>query len=192
MRNTEIIITDKSIDSLFNNLSNNFFTKLNYKFINDYQLTLANVSFEIKSNKTVSSVDIRSVNIYTLNKKALSLIRKYAESDPLYFKNKTKNHKFNSVNVNKVIKTIKNRKFESREELLVLYTYLYVLTFESTNVNISSTLSKKTGYSDSYIKTLNKEINLKYLTNSSKGISGGIFTNKTLKYINSQKFLQYL
>ncbi len=39
MKNTEIIITDKSIDILFNNISNNFFTKLNYKFINDYQLT---------------------------------------------------------------------------------------------------------------------------------------------------------
>jgi len=192
MSNTKILLSAESIDIFFNNISSNFVTKLKYKFINDYQLSLANVSFESKNNNTISSVDIRSVNIYTLNKKALSLIRKYAESDPLYFKNKTKNSNFNSVNVNKVIKTIKNRNFESREELLVLYAYLYVFTFELTNLNITATLSKKTGYSQSYIKTLNKEINLKYLSNSSKGISGGIFTNKTLKYINSQKFLQYL
>jgi len=192
MRNTEIILSAKSIEIIFNNISSNFITKLHYKFINDYQLTLNKVSFESKNNKTISSVDIRSVNIYTLNKKSLSLIRKYADSDPSYFKNKTKNSKFNSINLNKVVKTIKNRKFESREELLILYAYLYVLTFELTNVNISTTLSKKTGYSNSYIKTLNKEINPKYLTNSSKRISGGIFTSKTLKYINSQKFQQYL
>ena len=192
MRNTEIILSAKSIDIIFNNISSNFITKLHYKFINDYQLTLDNVSFESKNNKTISSVDIRSVNIYTLNKKALSLIRKYADSDPSYFKNKTKNSKFNTINVNKVVKTIKNRKFESREELLILYAYLYVLTFELTNVNISTTLAKKTGYSNTYIKTLNKEIKSNYLTNSSKGISGGIFTSKTLKYINSQKFQQYL
>ena len=192
MRNTEIILSAKSIEIIFNNISSNFITKLHYKFINDYQLTLNKVSFESKNNKTISSVDIRSVNIYTLNKKSLSLIRKYADSDPSYFKNKTKNSKFNSINLNKVVKTIKNRKFESREELLILYAYLYVLTFELTNVNISTTLAKKTGYSNTYIKTLNKEIKSNYLTNSSKGISGGIFTSKTLKYINSQKFQQYL
>ena len=192
MKNTEIILDNKSIEILFKNISSSFITKLTYKFINDYQLILVNVSFESKDNKSISTVGIRSVNIYTLNKKALTLIRKFAESDPLYFKNKTKNTKFNSVNINKVTKAIKNRTFKSRDEFLVLYSYLYIFIFETTNINISSTLSIKTGYSQSYIKTLNKEINPKYLKNSTKGISGGIFTDKTLKYINSLKFQHYL
>ena len=192
MKNTEIILDNKFIEILFKNISSSFITKLTYKFINDYQLILVNVTFESKDNKSISTVGIRSVNIYTLNKKALTLIRKFAESDPLYFKNKTNNAKFNSVNINKVTKAIKNRSFKTRDEFLVLYAYLYIFIFETTNINISSTLSIKTGYSQSYIKTLNKEINPKYLKNSTKGISGGIFTNKTLKYINSLKFQHYL
>ena len=192
MKKTEIILDKKSIEILFKNISSSFITKLTYKFINDFQLILVNVSFESKDNKSISTVGIRSVNIYTLNKKALTLIRKFAESDPLYFKNKTNNAKFNSLNINKVTKAIKNRSFKTRDEFLVLYAYLYIFIFETTNINISSTLSIKTGYSQSYIKTLNKEINPKYLKNSTKGISGGIFTDKTLKYINSLKFQQYL
>ena len=55
MKNTEIILDNKFIEILFKNISSSFITKLTYKFINDYQLILVNVTFESKDNKSIST-----------------------------------------------------------------------------------------------------------------------------------------
>ena len=49
MKNIEISFIKKEIEITFNNLSSYFYTKLRYKFINDYQLLLSIVILESKS-----------------------------------------------------------------------------------------------------------------------------------------------
>ena len=192
MKNIEISFIKKEIEITFNNLSSYFYTKLRYKFINDYQLLLSNITIESKKNNQVTSIDLRSLNIFSLNKKSLTLIRRFSEIDQNHFYKNTYNSKFNSININKLKNVIKRRKFTSRNELLALYAYLYVFTSELTNKNITTVLSINTGYSESYIKSLNKEIfRKKYLKKISKGTSGGVLTSKTLDYFNSLKFQQY-
>jgi len=59
-------------------------------------------------------------------------------------------------------------------------------TNKSNHNNYSLFLAKKLNYSENYIKNLTKELfEKKYLLKNTKGVPGGVFSKKTLKYFNS-------
>ena len=178
---------------LFPKINKKYNIELSYIFINEYQLLNNSVKIFTESNSEMSSIDIRNLNIYSLNKKALKQITNYSEIDPNNFVKKTGNHKFNKFDLPKIIKRIKNRDTSNRAELMCLYAYVYNYYINSNYNNYSLFLSKKLNYSDNYIKNLSKELFIdKYLIKNTTGVAGGIFSKKTLNKFNSQEFQQYL
>ena len=178
---------------LFTKINKKYNIELSYVFINEYQLLNNSVKIFTESNSEMSSIDIRNLNIYSLNKKALKQITNYSEIDPKNFVKKTGNNKFNKFDLPKIIKRIKNRDTSNRPELMCLYAYVYNYYINSNYNNYSLFLSKKLNYSDNYIKNLSKELFIdKYLIKNTTGVAGGIFSKKSLNKFNSQEFQQYL
>ncbi len=188
-----IKFSKKEIVYLFTKINKKYNIELSYVFINEYQLLNNSVKIFTESNSEMSSIDIRNLNIYSLNKKALKQITNYAEIDPKNFIKNTGNNKFNKFDLKKIIKQIKNRDTSNRPELMCLYAYVYNYYINSNYNNYSLFLSKKLNYSDNYIKNLSKELFIdKYLIKNTTGVAGGIFSKKTLNKFNSQEFQQYL
>jgi len=188
-----IKFSKKEIVYLFTKINKKYNIELSYAFINEYQLLNNSVKIFTDSNSEMSSIDIRNLNIYSLNKKALKQITNYAEIDPKNFIKHTGNNKFNKFDLKKIIKQIKNRDTSNRPELMCLYAYVYNYYINSNYNNYSLFLSKKLNYSDNYIKNLSKELFIdKYLIKNTTGVAGGIFSKKTLNKFNSQEFQQYL
>ena len=178
---------------LFTKINKKYNIELSYVFINEYQLLNNSVKIFTESNNEMSSIDIRNLNIYSLNKKALKQITNYSEIDSKNFVKHTGNNKFNKFDLKKIIKQIKNRHTDNRPELMCLYAYIYNYYINANYNNYSLFLSKKLNYSDNYIKNLSKELFIdKYLIKNTTGVAGGIFSKKTLKKFNSQEFQQYL
>ena len=61
--NSEIFYT-------FSSVNGKYIVELTYEFINQYQLQNTSIKISSKSNNAISSIDIRKLNIYSLNKKA--------------------------------------------------------------------------------------------------------------------------
>ena len=93
---------------------------------------------------------------------------------------------FSKINVSKFVKNINSRSTTNRNELMYQYAYVYDFYIKSNHNNYSLFLAKKLNYSENYIKNLTKELfEKKYLLKNTKGVPGGVFSKKTLKYFNS-------
>lgn len=177
--NSEIFYT-------FSSVNGKYIVELTYEFINQYQLQNTSIKISSKSNNAISSIDIRKLNIYSLNKKAQKQISNYADVDKDYFINKTGNKNFNKINVSKFIKNINTRNTSNRNEFMCEYAYVYDFYIKSNHNNYSLFLAKKLNYSENYIKNLTKELfEKKYLLKNTSGVPGGVFSKKTIKYFNS-------
>ena len=177
--NSEILYT-------FFSVNGKYIVELTYEFINQYQLQNTSVKVSSKSNNAISSIDIRKLNIYSLNKKAQKQISNLADVDNNYFIKKTGNKDFNKIDVSKFIKNINTRKTSNRNEFMCQYAYVYDFYIKSNHNNYSLFLAKKLNYSENYIKNLTKELfEKKYLLKNTTGVPGGVFSKKTLKYFNS-------
>ena len=177
--NSNILYTFTSVDCKYT-------VELTYDFINQYQLQNTSIRISSKLNNAISSIDIRKLNIYSLNKKAQKQISNLADIDNNYFIKNTGNKDFNKINVTKFVKNINTRNTSNRNELMCQYAYVYDYYIKSNHNNYSLFLAKKINYSENYIKNLTKELfEKKYLLKNTTGVPGGIFSKKTLKYFNS-------
>ena len=170
----------------FSSVNGKYCVELTYDFINEYQLQNTSIKISSKSNNAISSIDVRKLNIYSLNKKAQKQISNLADVDNDYFIKKTENKDFNKINVTKFVKNINKRNTSNRKELMCQYAYVYDFFIKSNHNNYSLFLAKKLNYSENYIKNLTKELfEKKYLLKNTTGVPGGVFSKKTLKYFNS-------
>jgi len=170
----------------FSNVNGKYIVELTYEFINQYQLQNTSIKISSKSNNPISSIDIRKLNIYSLNKKAQKQISNLADVDNNYFIKKTGNKDFNKINVSKFIKNINKRKTLNRNQFMCEYAYVYDFYIKSNHNNYSLFLAKKLNYSENYIKNLTKELfEKKYLLKNTTGVPGGVFSKKTIKYFNT-------
>jgi len=170
----------------FSSVNGKYTVDLTYEFINQYQLQNTSINISSKANNAISSIDIRKLNIYSLDKTAQKQISNLADVDNNYFIKKTGNKDFNKINVSKFTKNINTRKASNRYEFMCEYAYVYDFYIKLNHNNYSLFLAKKLNYSENYIKNLTKELfEKKYLLKNSKGVPGGVFSKKTLKYFNS-------
>ena len=170
----------------FSSVNGRYIVELTYNFINQYQLQNTSIKISSKSNNAISSIDVRKLNIYSLNKKAQKQISNLADVDNDYFIQKTGNVNFNKINIVKFVKNIRAKNTSNRNELMFQYAYVYDFFIKSNHNNYSLFLAKKLNYSENYIKNLTKELfEKKYLLKNTTGVPGGVFSKKTLKYFNS-------
>ncbi len=80
-----IRFSNKNIYYLFNKVDKKYNVELTYSFVNEYQLLNTSINIYTDSNIEISSIDIRKLNIYSLNKKALKQISNYSDIDPKNF-----------------------------------------------------------------------------------------------------------
>ena len=184
--NNNIKFNNSKIIYTFSSVNSKYIVELTYDFINQYQLQNTSIKISSKSNSAISSIDVRKLNIYSLNKKAQKQISNLADVDNDYFIKKTENKDFNKINVTKFVKNINKRNTSNREELMCQYAYVYDFFIKSNHNNYSLFLAKKLNYSENYVKNLTKELfEKKYLLKNTTGVPGGVFSKKTLKYFNS-------
>jgi len=183
----DIIIYTHKLQSL------NMSISISFQFINQFQLIVYSILINNLSKNEINSINFRRINIHSLIKKGLSEIYNFSSIDPINFIKSSKNMYFNSLNISLLISLIKKRKIKERQDFLTAYAYVYThLTYKNYK-NYSLFLSKKLNYSESYIKNLTKELfNKGYIIKNTQGIPGGLLSKKTISYINSQKFQQYL
>ena len=122
-----------------------------------------------------------------LIKRGYKTIEAYKKIDLKEF-NKLTNYKYdNNIDYKILLKNLKSRKIKDRNKLLASYSYIYQKESNNYGDNISERLSQLTNYSENYIKNLTKEAFTKnFISNNTKGISGGHLTNKCIKLLNSQ------
>jgi len=185
MKNS-IKFVNSNILYTFSSVNSKYIVELTYNFINQYQLQNISIKILSKSNNAISSIDLRKLNIYSLNKKAQKQISNLADVDNDYFIEQTGNKNFNKININKFVKNIQTRNTPNRNELMCQYAYVYDFFIKSNHNNYSMFLAKKLNYSENYIKNLTKELfEKKYLLKNTTGVPGGVFSKKTIKYFNS-------
>ena len=91
-----------------------------------------------------------------------------------------------NFNKNKISKIINRKLYKNRDEFFALYSLLYIYSVRDFGDNISAKLSSTIKYKENYIKNLTKDAFKKgFLTNSKKGLAGGLLTKKSLKILNS-------
>ena len=184
-KNTDIKFDKNQISVLFNNVIKNQTVTLDFIPLNKYQLTCNNISISNKSKSLhLNSTDLRKINIHNLVKTSLKLIdknisleqKKYDKLESIYNP---------SFKVNDLTKLINKKLYSNRDELLSIYSLLYIKMQRDFGENISKKISDKTKYKESYIKNLTKECFSKaYMKNSNKGLAGGILTNKALRVLS--------
>ena len=184
-KNTEIKFEKNQITVLFNNVIKNQTVTLDFIPLNKYQLPCNNISISNKSKSLhLNSTDLRKINIHNLVKTSLKLIdknisleqKKYDKLESIYNP---------SFKVNDLTKLINKKLYSNRDELLSIYSLLYIKMQRDFGENISKKISDKTKYKESYIKNLTKECFSKaYMKNSNKGLAGGILTNKALRVLS--------
>ena len=187
-KNVDIKFKNNLIYTVFKSELKNHLITLEFKIINRYQIQCISVNFVNKNNTLLSSSDLRKINIHTLIKRGYKTIEAYKKIDLKEF-NKVTNYKYNNnVDYKILLKNIRSRKIKDRNKLLAFYSYIYQKESNNYGENISERLSQLTNYSESYIKNLTKEAFSKnFISNNSKGISGGHLTNKSIKLLNSQQ-----
>ncbi len=184
--NNNIKFNNSNILYTFSRVNGKYNVELTYNFINQYQLQNTSIKISSKSNNAISSIDVRKLNIYSLNKKAQKQISNLADLDNDYFIQKTGNKKFNKINIVKFVKNIRTRNTSNRNELMFQYAYVYDFFIKSNHNNYALFLAKKLNYSENYIKNLTKELfEKKYLLKNTTGVPGGVFSTKSLNYFNS-------
>ena len=108
------------------NAVKNLNVKIVYIFPNPYQLVVKDVTFSSNKYDEINTVDIRKVNYFSLKKKGLKLINNIANVDSDYFYKNTKNKFYMSIDLKKISKLLKLRKFKDKELKLAAYAYYYV------------------------------------------------------------------
>ena len=71
-----INFSNNEIVFVFNKVNKKYNIELIYKFVNQYQLLNYSIKIYTESDSEISSIDLRKLNIYSLNKKALKQITK--------------------------------------------------------------------------------------------------------------------
>tara|TARA_B100000941_G_scaffold193003_1_gene139731 strand:- start:98 stop:664 length:567 start_codon:yes stop_codon:yes gene_type:complete len=183
-KTTEIKLNNNKIVVSHKSLIKNQVVHLEFLPINKYQLSCNKITIENKSKITnINSTDFRKINIHNLVKTSIRLIDKnieldistYSKNSPIY------NPKIDSKDL---ITRINNKKYNRRSELLSMYSLLYINTEREYGENISSKISDKIKYKESYVKNLTKECFTKgYLKSSKKGLAGGTLSKKSLKIL---------
>tara|TARA_B100001769_G_C21764870_1_gene418233 strand:- start:59 stop:631 length:573 start_codon:yes stop_codon:yes gene_type:complete len=188
-KNTEIKFEKNKITVLFNNLIKNQIVTLDFLPLNKYQLTCDNISISNKSKSLhLNSTDLRKINIHNLVKTSVKLIDKNISLDQKKY-DKLESIYNPSLKIKDLTKLINNKLYSNRDELLSIYSLLYLQMQRDFGENITKKLSDKTKYKESYIKNLTKECFSKaYMKNSNKGLAGGILTNKALRVLSHLQF----
>lgn len=186
-KNVDIKFKNNLIYTVFKSELENHLITLEFKIINRYQIQCISVNLANKNNTLLSSSDLRKINIHTLIKRGYKTIEAYKKIDLKEF-NKLTNYKYdNNIDYKILLKNLKSRKIKDRNKLLASYSYIYQKESNNYGDNISERLSQLTNYSENYIKNLTKEAFTKnFISNNTKGISGGHLTNKCIKLLNSQ------
>ena len=193
MNKNLITFENKLIKVLLKNVYKKIDVEITYQFVNPYQLITKELKILKNSKHEISSSDLRNLNYYSLRKKGILLINNLVNIDRKYFKKKTNNMDYLSINEKKLENKIKKRQIKTRSLLLAAYAYLYINYQLKSGNNYSLYLSKRLNYSENYIKSLTKELfKESYLIKNVDGVPGGIISTKTIKIINSQKFQQIL
>ena len=142
-KNTEIDFDKNKITVLFNNVIKNQEISLEFKPLNRYQLICNKITINNKSKSIhINSTDLRKINIHSLVKTSLKLIdkniyldqKKYNKLDPIYNP---------SLKVNDLAKLINKNKYTNRDELLSIYSLLYINIERDFGDNISKTIHPK-------------------------------------------------
>ena len=184
-KNTEVKFDKNQITVLFNNVIKDQIVTLEFQPLNKYQLICSNISIRNKSKSLhINSTDLRKINIHNLVKTSLKLIDKNIYLDQKKY-DKFKSIYSPSLKIKDLTKLINKKLYSNRDELLSIYSLLYIKMQRDFGENISKKLSEQTKYKETYIKNLTKEcFNHAYMKNSNKGLAGGILTNKALKVLN--------
>ena len=185
-KTTDVIFELNKIVVSYKKLIKNQNVHLEFIPINQYQLTCNKIVIENKEKSTnINSTDFRKINIHNLVKTSIKLIDKNIDLDrKTYIKNSLV---YDPILTSKdLIKKINKKQYNNRSDLLAIYSLLYINTEREYGENISSKISDKIKYKESYVKNLTKECFTKgYLKSSKKGLAGGILTKNSLKILNS-------
>ena len=185
-KTTDVIFELNKIVVSYKKLIKNQNVHLEFIPINQYQLICNKIVIENKEKSTnINSTDFRKINIHNLVKTSIKLIDKNIDLDrKTYIKNSLV---YDPILTSKdLIKKINKKQYNNRSDLLAIYSLLYINTEREYGENISSKISDKIKYKESYVKNLTKECFTKgYLKSSKKGLAGGILTKNSLKILNS-------
>ena len=183
---TDIRFSKDNIIVTHHNLVPNHDVKIVFEPLNKYQLLCRNIIIENNTdNQSINSTDFRKINIYNLVKKSIQFVDKNIKLDKKSY-DKLKSKYNPDLNKNKISKIINNKLYKNRDEFFALYSLLYIYSVRDFGDNISAKLSSTIKYKENYIKNLTKDAFKKgFLTNSKKGLAGGLLTKKSLKILNS-------
>ena len=85
-----IVFDNSKIVYTFSNVNKKYKVELTYEFINEYQLQNTSIKISSKSINAISSIDLRKLNIYSLNKNAQKQISNLSDVDGSYFAKKNR------------------------------------------------------------------------------------------------------
>ena len=184
-KNTDVVINKNKITVVFNKLINNQIITLEFTPLNKYQLTCNKISITNMSKSLhINSTDLRKINIHNLVKTSIKLIDKNIKLEPTKYK-KIGAKYLPTLNNKDLIQIINKNSYKNRDELLSVYSLLYINLERDFGSNISEKISKKIKYKESYVKNLTKEcFKDGFLGNSIPGLAGGILSNKSLKNLS--------
>ena len=184
-KNTDVVIKKNKITVVFKKLINNQIITLEFTPLNKYQLNCTNISITNMSKSFhINSTDIRKINIHNLVKTSIKLIDKNIKLEIAKYK-KIEAKYLPTLNNRDLIQIINKNNYKNRDELLSVYSLLYINLERDFGSNISEKISKKIKYKESYVKNLTKEcFKNGFLVNSKPGLAGGILSNKSLKILS--------
>lgn len=186
-KKVEIKLSNNSISVSLNDVFQNHRIVCDFISINVYQIALNRLTIENKSkkHKNITSTELRKINIHTLTKRCINLINSYINLDKQSAYISMDFIYSTDIEYRKLLKSIhKSSTNTERNQFLANFSYVYIKTCLSYETNVSNILSKNTSYSKSYIKNLIKECFKKgFIKQSEKGISGGVLTNKSIRYL---------
>ena len=185
-KTTEVKFEKNKIVVSFKKLIQNQDVHLEFLPVNQYQMTCNKIIIENKKKSTnINSTDLRKINIHNLVKTSIKLIDKNIDLDKQLYKKSSLIYD-PKITSKYLIKKINKKDYTNRSELLALYSLLYINTEKEYGENISTKISEKIKYKESYVKNLTKECFTKgYLKSSIKGLAGGTLTSKSLKILTS-------
>jgi len=154
---------------------------------------LKKITIQNIKNKPISltSTELRNLNMHTLNKRSINLINSFINLDKTSATKKLGFVYSTDKNLKKIISQLhKTNKSLTRAKFLSYFSYLYVSICLSYETNIAAVLSDLTGYKQSYIKNLIKEcFSNQFLKSSSQGVPGGTLSVKTVNYLKQSHLI---
>ena len=183
-----IIELEKEVISItYNDILKNHRVQCIFSSLNIYQIALEKLIITDRKGGFVdlTSTELRKINIHTLTKRSINLINSYINLDKQTATKKLNFLYKTDVVLKSLLKDLhKTKKIENRNIFLAKFSYAYIQTCLTYERNITKVLSKNTEYSQGYIKNIIKECFQKgYLKKSSKGVSGGVLSPKSISYL---------